>query len=102
MVLYFLLKLLVLYFLLQDAKIKDDIFKSTIRLKSSPTDPLQTTLVTLSEEDSPCMVSLVTLATVIFVLRTWSPGKNTIVVLEIKYRLASCAYSESVVHLVEF
>ena len=37
----------------------------------------------------------------IFALRTWSPGKNTIVVLEVKYRSASCAYSESVVQLVE-
>ena len=50
---------------------------------------------------SPCMVSLATLATVIFLSRTWSPGKNTIVVLEVKYSSASCAYSESVVQLVE-
>ena len=33
--------------------------------------------------------------------RTWSPGKNTIVVLEVKYSSASCAYSESVAQLVE-
>ena len=47
------------------------------------------------------MISLDTLATVIFLSRTWSPGKNTIVVLKVKYRSASCAYSESVVQLVE-
>ena len=47
------------------------------------------------------MVSLATLATAISASRTWSPGKNTIVVLKVKYRSASCAYSESVVQLVE-
>ena len=47
------------------------------------------------------MVSLATLATVIFVSRTWSPGKNTIVVSEVKYDLAFCAYSESVAQWVE-
>ena len=55
----------------------------------------------LPEEDSPCMVRLVTLETVIFLSRTWSPGKNIIVVLEVKYSSASCAYSESVVQLAE-
>ena len=59
------------------------------------------TVAVLPEEDSPCMVSVDTLATVIFVSRVWSPGKNTIVVLEVKHKLASCAYSESVVQLVE-
>ena len=46
------------------------------------------------------MVSLDTLTTVILVSRTWSPGKNTIVVLEVKYSSASCAYSESVAQWV--
>ena len=46
------------------------------------------------------MVSLDTLTTVIFVSRTWSPGKNTIVVLEVKYSSASRAYSESVAQWV--
>jgi len=54
----------------------------------------------LPEEDSPCVVRLATLATVIFLSRTWSPGKNTIVVLEIKYMSALCAYSESVAQWV--
>ena len=75
--------------------------KSTILVKLRPTDPLQTTVALLPEEDSPHMVSLVTLAIVILILRTWSPGKNTIVVLEVKYTSASCAYSESVVQLAE-
>ena len=48
-------------------------------------------------EDTPYMVSLATLATVIFLSRTWSPGMNAIVVLEVKYSSTSCAYSESVV-----
>ena len=74
---------------------------STILVKLRPTDPLQTTIALLPEEDSPHMVSLVTLAIVIFILRTWSPGKNTIAVLEVKYSSASCAYLESVVQLVE-
>ena len=41
------------------------------------------------------------LATVIFVSRIWSPGKNTIVVFEVKYSSASRAYSESVAQWVE-
>ena len=65
-------------------------------MKLRPTDHLQTIVATLLGEDSPHMVSLATLATVIFVSRAWSPGKNTIVVLEVKYSLASRAYSESV------
>ena len=75
--------------------------KSTIFMKLKPTDPLRATVALLPEEDSPCMVSLVTLATVILVSRVWSPGKNTIVVLEVKYSSASCAYSESVAQWVE-
>ena len=75
--------------------------KSTIFVKLKPTDPLRTIVAVLSEEDSPRMVSLVTLATLIFMSRAWSPGKNTIVVLEIKYSIASFAYSESVVQWVE-
>ena len=55
-----------------------------ILVKLRPTDPLQTTVDLLPEEDSPHMVSPVTLATVIFVSRVWSPGKNTIVVFEVK------------------
>ena len=74
--------------------------RSTIFVKLKPTDPLRTTVAMVSEEDSPCIVSLDALATVIFILRTWSPGKNTIVVLEMKYILASCVYSESVAHWV--
>jgi len=68
-------------------------FKSTIIVKLKPTDPLRATVAMLSEEDSPCMVSVVTLATLIFISRTWSPGKNT---MEVKCTSASCAYSESV------
>ena len=70
--------------------------KSIIFVKLKPTDRLRTTVAMLPEEDSPLMVGLVTLATAVFISRTWSPGKNTIVVLEVKYNLASCAYSESV------
>ena len=36
------------------------------------------------------------LVTVKFVSRAWSPGKNIIVVLEVKYTSASCTHSESV------
>ena len=86
--------------LLQDVKARESILKSTILVKRKPTDTLQTTVAMLPEEDSPHMVSLVTLATVILVSRTWSPGKNTIVVLEVKYSSASCAYSESVAQLL--
>ena len=70
-------------------------------MKLKPTDPLRTTVAILSEENHPCMVRLDMLATLTFMLRTWSPGKNTIVVLEVKYSLASCAYSESVEQLIE-
>ena len=70
-------------------------------VKLRPTGPLQTTVGRLPEEDSPHKVNLVTWATMILVSRVWSPGKNTIVVLEVKYSSASCAYSESVVQLVE-
>ena len=74
---------------------------STIFVKLKPTGPLRTTVGMLSEkEDSPRMVSLVTLATVIFVSRIWSPAKNTIVVSEVKYTSVSCAYSESVAQWV--
>ena len=45
------------------------------------------------------MVNLDRLATVIFISRVWSPGKNTIVVLEVKYDLVCCTYSESVAHV---
>ena len=61
----------------------------------------QTIVAVLPGEDSPSMVSSVTLATVIVLSRTWSPGKNTIVVLEVKYLSNSCAYSESVPQWVE-
>ena len=64
-------------------------------------DPVQTTVGMLPEEDSPCMVNLVTLATVILLSRVWLPSKNTIVVLEVKYSSASCTYSESVVQLAD-
>ena len=74
---------------------------STIFVKLKPTDPLRTTVAMLSEEDSPCMVSLATLVTVIVLSRAWSSGKNTIVVLEVKYSSATCAYSDSVAQWVE-
>ena len=69
--------------------------------KLKPTGPLQTMVGGLSEEDFPHMVSLAMLVIVISVARTWSPDKNTIVVLEVKYSSASRAYSESVVQWVE-
>ena len=47
------------------------------------------------------MTSLATLATVMLVSRVWSPGKNTIVVLEVKHSSACYEYSESVVQLAE-
>ena len=47
------------------------------------------------------MVNLDMLATVIFTSRVWSPGKNTIVVLEVKYDLVCCRYSESVAQRIE-
>ena len=53
-------------------------------MKLKPTNPLRTTDAILSEEESPHMVNLATLATVISVSRTWSPGKNKIVVLEVQ------------------
>ena len=62
-------------------------------MKLKPTDPLQTTVAMLPEEDSTCMVSLVTLD--IPIKNMVSPGKNTIALLELKY-ISSCAYSESV------
>ena len=75
--------------------------KFTKFVKLKPTDPLRTIVAMLPEEDSPRMVSLATLATVMVLSRTWSPGKNTIVVLEVKYISAFCAYSESVEQLDE-
>ena len=70
-------------------------------MNQRPTDTLQTTVALLPEENSPHIINLVTLETVILILRAWSPGKNTIVVLEVKYSPASCAYSDSVVQLAE-
>ena len=75
--------------------------RSTEFVKLKPTDPLRTTVAMLLEGRSLCMVSLATLATVIFLSRIWSPGKNTIAVLEAKYISAFCAYSDSVAQLVE-
>jgi len=49
-------------------------------MKLKPTHPLQTTLATYPEEHSLHKVNLLMLATVIFTLRAWSPGKKTIVV----------------------
>ena len=66
------------------------------------TGTLQTIAAMLLEVGSPCMVNLATFATAIFVSRVWSPGKNTIVVLEVTYSSASCACSQSVVQLVEW
>ena len=71
-------------------------------VKLRPTDPLRTILVKVPEEESPHIASQVMLAIVIFVSRTWSPGKNIIMVSEVKYFLASSAYSDSVAQWVEF
>lgn len=49
-----------------------------------------------AEDDFPRMVNLPMPATVIFTSKVWSPGKNTIVVLEVKFSV-SYAYSERVV-----
>ena len=87
--------------MLKEVKAKECILRSTMLMKLRPTGPLQTTVALLLEEDSPRIVNLATLPTVILVSRVWSPGKNTIVVLEVKYSSASCAYSESVVQWVE-
>ena len=90
------------YFLLQDVKAKESILSSTVLVKLKPTNLLQTIVVLLPEEDSPCIVSLTTLETVTLVSRIWSPGKNNIVMLEsAKNDLASCTNSESVVHLMK-
>ena len=87
--------------LLQCVKARECIPKSTIFVKLKPTDPLQMTFTIIPKEDSPRMINLATLRTVIFLLRMWSPGKKIIVVLEAKYSSASFAYVESVVQLVE-
>ena len=72
-------------FLLQELKARESILKSTICVKLRPTEPLQTMVAMLPEEVPPLhKVSLATLATVIFISRSWSPGKNTIVVSEVK------------------
>ena len=76
-------------------------FKSTIFVKLKPTDPLRTTVAILPEENRPRMVSRDMLAALIFISRTWSPGKNTILVLEVKYTLVSRAYSENVEQWIE-
>ena len=90
------------YFLLQDVKSKESILSSTVLVKLKPTNPLQTIVVLLPDEDSPRIVRPTTLETVTLVSRIWSPGKNTTVMLEsAKYDLASCANSESVVHLMK-
>ena len=47
------------YFLLQDVKAKESILYTTIPMKLRPTDPLQTTVALLPEEDSPHMIRLV-------------------------------------------
>ena len=88
--------------MLQLVKAKDCILKFFMFVNLRPTDPLHTIVaLSLPEENCPCMVNQDILATVIFASRTWSPGKNTIVVLEVKYCSAFHAYSESVVQLVE-
>ena len=82
--------------MLQLVKAKDCILKFIMFVNLRPTGALQTTVaLSLPEEDSPLMVKLDTLATMIFASRTWSPDKNTIVVLEVKYSSALRAYSES-------
>ena len=87
--------------LLQEAKANECNLSFTMFVKLRPTGPLQTTVAVLPEEDSPCIVSPTLLATVMFLSRMWSPSKNTIVVLAVKYNSASCAYSESVEQWVE-
>ena len=88
--------------MLQLVKTKDCILKFIMFVNLRPTGPLQTTVaLSLPEEDSPLMVKLDILVTMIFASRTWSPDKNTRVVLEVKYSSALRAYSESVVQLVE-
>ena len=87
--------------MLLEVKLKEYMSRSTIFVNLKPTDPLQTIVAMLLEGRSLRMVSLATLATVIFLSRIWSPGKNTIVALEVKYISASCAYSDSVAQLVE-
>ena len=82
-------------------KAKECILKCTILVKLRPTESLQTIVATMLEEECPNKVSLAMLATVTFVFRLWLPGKNTKVVLEVKYNSASCAYSVSVAHWVE-
>ena len=68
-----------------------------IFLYLKPTDHYeQLFLYCLRKTLHTCMVSLVTLATVTVLSRTWSLDKNTIVVADIKYISASCVYSESV------
>ena len=91
------------YPLLQDVKAKEQILKSTILVKLRPTGPCTANnrCFLAYKEDSPRMVSLATWETVIFMSRAWSPCKNTIVVLDVKYSLASCAYWMSVVQLAE-
>ena len=88
-------------FLLQNVRAKDYILNPTILVNLRPTDPLQAIFAMFPEEDSPHMVSPATLATVIFAVRVWSPGKNTMVVLEVKYNSGSRVYSASVVQLFE-
>ena len=77
-------------FLLQELKARKSILKSTMCVKLSPTEPLQTIGTMLPEEDPPCMVSLAMLTTVMFLSRIWSPGKNTIVVSENSGILREC------------
>ena len=88
-------------FLLQNVRAKEYILNPTILVNLRPTDPLQAIFAMFPKEDSPCMVSLATLAIVMFVLRVWSPGKNTMVVFEVKYSSGSRVYAESVVQLLE-
>lgn len=85
-----------------EVKAKELILKFTTPVKLKPTDALQITVAALPEEDSPCITKLDMLATVRFVSRTWSPGRNTIVVLDVRYNWALCAYSESGAQWVEF
>ena len=65
-----------------------------------PTDPVRTTVGMLPGKFSPRMFNPVTLVTVTLLSRIWLPSKNTMVVLEVKYSLASCAYTESVLKIL--
>ena len=76
--------LLLLRNLLCEVKAKELKVKPVTFVKLKPTDQMRTIVAMLLQDESPHMVSLVTFAAVIFLPRTWLPGKKTIVVLDEK------------------